>query len=1111
MSYKKSQLKIKAGSFCKIKDSRIGLFERVPCFSKENILIIDASEPVSIKFSEQATLRSGTTAAGEISQTYSDGTNQAQYTSQYDETDKSKYVDWVERARYAFYTEKPGIYYRWERIYLPKRAGWNHYESLDGQALKECSLSELDDGCWFWWKSPHEHYMEIGGHFWDAFMLLGGKRLQAVLFTDDPNYEPKGLLEASQKKEIDSCSIETELIFPDQSCELESLTISWNSKGPLPSLNVCDKNNKNYFPETPIAEGENNIRVDMTMLKEKDYSENGIKVQIRLEKDALGQSPEIGFPQLSYKEPQNATHCLESGNSKLFFDKEGNICEGTLVINGAEKSLIPAFSNLPNPELAIKSPGEKGTIINDSDPGMTRTFSWTPEKAINYYSWLDGAIKVTTIVEADKNGAFNFAAEIKNNSDKDVLSFKWPCIENIAVSECGNNDTLMLPRYEPQLINAPSKEGFLGEVYPRGAMNWMDISDGNSGIYICALDSELILTRLSSSASMTEDCVSLSIQKDHRIRCNGGQWNYNYKVGLHEGDWHWGADRYREYFYQLFPRPQYPEWMIQSNGWCQAALASVEWNLPEVQPPAYEKVKEHHIDRAWRVGADHIQTWGQGTMDHACPTYYLPDPERGGCEKFAEMFGRWKEAGIKCGSYFHSSSLNPFFAQAKEIRGVKRSDIPEDLRPPSWQEFIEAYDYSSENSEEPKRIDEKELEKVKKHEAITPRSYPKMSCFSEKWRKYIRTWIKEYVEKYSHTVIYHDQLGNAPQKAEFNKYLGLHGEGNGERYVYNFIQSLHREMSVINPDFAQVQEAVTDALAVYAAPMTSGFHRNPEVYRYTFPDHEIYYGQSNGMWKDKLQLNVIRTAFLEGMKFDLMRVKPDNEKVIWLRDSLRQFFFNAKHKHNLGASVNAPASDWRCFQANDDKNDYLIVSLLDVPVGAEFKYDSDFFKSYEKAFFFNLDGKGTELKINKNKITLPACQTGALLLTNKVSPQMSFWFQALPDENADGNGIIHYSALDISGERRPCSIKAREFEGNYESLEKIDFDEKSGIWNKSVKLPSPYKKRLLLESSLGFKMRRLTGKAKGTYWGYPNNRKNLRFHYHPMPQEEIDRIMKYDY
>jgi hypothetical protein len=67
------------------------------------------------------------------------------------------------------------------------------------------------------------------------------------------------------------------------------------------------------------------------------------------------------------------------------------------------------------------------------------------------------------------------------------------------------------------------------------------------------------------------------------------------------------------------------------------------------------------------------------------------------------------------------------------------------------------------------------------------------------------------------------------------------------------------------------------------------------------------------------------------------------------------------------------------------------------------------------------------------------------------------------------------------------------------------------IWRDHCGLALGPDKRIIVRSSVGHLLRRWAGSINGTYYGYPENRKNLRFHYHPVPPDEVARILKYEY
>jgi len=281
------------------------------------------------------------------------------------------------------------------------------------------------------------------------------------------------------------------------------------------------------------------------------------------------------------------------------------------------------------------------------------------------------------------------------------------------------------------------------------------------------------------------------------------------------------------------------------------------------------------------------------------------------------------------------------------------------------------------------------------------------------------------------------------------------------------IKSLYEEFSLDNPDFFQIQEADTDALSIYTAPMTSGFHRNPEVYRYTFPDHIMYFGHANGCWKDRMQYKMLQIAFLEGMKFDILRIKPDSQNIVWLRDSLRAWFFRGTYRHNLGVDIENTVAEWRCFYTNTKENQALMISLCNISAGTPLKYDKNLYGDFKKAVFFTSDGNAEYLTLNNcGSVKLPECRTGALLLFRKVSEAKQVWIQAIPDKDINQNGILSVKAISLGKDPLEVKIKVYEPGGAFETYitAKIENDSKCLV----LVMPSIFKNGFLPETGNSF-------------------------------------------
>lgn len=1058
--------------------------------TQPGITVVGADAAAFLVFSESSRNRSGTGGNLEIRQSYSDGdTSAAAY--QLSE-DGFACFDHLEYGRFPIWAPEPSPCRIFAEIRIPKHGNWNFYAALNNAPASEQMIQEKNPGEWFWFALQGDFYLKAGYNQLDLSMVLGGKQIRRIVFlTENENLLPPPDLRI-RRRICQSAVFRSEILESGNGFQVFALEI------PCPERSmddvrvfVVDDHRKLLLP---IVKKKHSLYCG---LHDRFSGPEKISFEIEFHREA-GVNPEFEIPQLLCHETGSRGVSFTSGDSVVYWNPERlNFCGGGIC--GKTELLLPwnslPFFEMETSEGNFTSGNAQFHEIRMASDGFQLEFQWKD---------LPGVL-LTAKFTTEGDGLYSLQIIVKNSSAKIFLdSIRTLQFPNVG-SEWKNSE-LLFPKYEPELIRNPASSGNLQEIYPRGAFCFCDFSNGETGLFLGAPDAELYLTRFRCTPSPVRDSVTLSLEKLHRIH-PGEEAVFTFHFALHRGDWHEGAKLYRRIFDEIFPPVvHYPDWAIESNGYYAASLASVEADLPEIQPPPYENVAQNHLDRAWSLGMDHIQMWGQAAMDHNCPTFYLPDPQRGGESSFLKMIDLFERYRMRVGSYFHSSAYAPFYAQAEWIRGVPRRQILEDGVLLDRQQFLQALDYRSSTAEAPPLIPDNVMESIGRHEAVIPRQYPRICSFSLEFQNYIRCWIRRYMERYHHTVIYHDQLGNAPQRPEYNPYLGIEGAGNGGGAMLRFLISLYKEFSGRHPDFLQIQEAVTDAFGYYAMPMTSGFQRNIEVYRYTFPEHQIYFGQGNGCWKDRMVYPVLQRSFLEGLKFDVLRIRKDTARLIRFRDSLKHFFFRARYVHRHGVTLDASSGEFRVFYRNSPDEHYLMVTLCNLSEGGTLALTPHVYGTRWKQVTFLDENATVNFYSPDKKIQIPPTRSGVLFFAEKLLPKQNFFCNLEPDEN-DGK-LLRLQIAPLLPDDGEIEFQITHELGSYPA-EKVSLA--NGIFRKSFHFQSG--ENLHLELSVGseFNLRRLAGSIHGTYYGYPLNRKNLKMHFYEVPEQERKRILNTEY
>jgi hypothetical protein len=148
-------------------------------------------------------------------------------------------------------------------------------------------------------------------------------------------------------------------------------------------------------------------------------------------------------------------------------------------------------------------------------------------------------------------------------------------------------------------------------------------------------------------------------------------------VGLHEGDWHWGADRYREYWRANFSgRRRTPKWLAEADGWTGFGGPSYTF----LKPDKNKRPLPDLITGAKELGLDYLQLWSEMTLgDESYQTVYYPNPFMGTPEELKKGIDGVHKAGGHVGFYLFFFGWDPAVLTQLD-RDKYRTRIPAGLR-----------------------------------------------------------------------------------------------------------------------------------------------------------------------------------------------------------------------------------------------------------------------------------------------------------------------------------------------------------------------------------------------------------------------------------------------
>jgi hypothetical protein len=93
--------------------------------------------------------------------------------------------------------------------------------------------------------------------------------------------------------------------------------------------------------------------------------------------------------------------------------------------------------------------------------------------------------------------------------------------------------------------------------YPaRASMQWFEYFSPEAGLYMASYDKSLDYTRMYFGRQDENHDAAMWLVK-YPFVAGGAKWESSHlAVGIHTGDWHWGADRYRDWIESWVPKPE---------------------------------------------------------------------------------------------------------------------------------------------------------------------------------------------------------------------------------------------------------------------------------------------------------------------------------------------------------------------------------------------------------------------------------------------------------------------------------------------------------------------------------------------------------------------------
>lgn len=902
----------------------------------------------------------------------------------------------VEHAEFPFTITVPGRYQGWARTLLPAKATWNHLESMDGgpgQWIAESNAGVF--GSWYW--SPLGAYdLQPGRHTFVLHNWLGGARLDALVFACEPGFKPESVTGPGVLGRGPSTGTVTSApICPPAVARWDRLEWTADLLGGRLDAEVSLDDGRSWQPTAaggvlpdnrPAGDGTDRLLARFILHAATD-----------------GTSPRLHSARLHYVSAPDGVLVLENDAWRLdVAARTGALCgivEKTtglrLTAAGVQEALLGG--------LAVRAPGaSEQTLIGvagapaPSGAGQVaapedqlRVIRVEPRRrglVITAHA-LQGQIVVTLRLLADRSALCRLQCEVDNRSPLEVIRVDFPRLGQVAVGDWSDDEAVMPQKAGERLAQPAAKTGRT-LVYPGSAsMAWIDLCDRQAGLYLAVNDRRLTATEIECRGGRGRRGADLVLRSHTRV-APGTTKTREFVLGIHPGDWHWAADRYREYAAGFMQRPDNPEWVTWCDGW--VGTSGLEFARLGAT-----------MDRVKAEGFEYIQQWAQMAdgIDQCCGNFPWPAPALGGEAGYVAGIRDVHARGGRITGYCPSRLWTRDSAINAALRKTKKEDLPAEalaLIPPlEWFEQWRLYP-----------LDGKPLAQYD-----AELGWFSMCPASDGWFEHQRQWIVDLIAKrWGMDGAYIDELAAAQAWPCYNLNHGHDDIGDWGRGHVRILKAVAEGGRRHNPGFCVSIEGCGDVQGQYAnLHLISGLCTRPEVFHYTFPEYILINGLSNTGWKNPTE--TVGTAFINGDRFDARLGSAEIRTALALRQRIKRWLYPARFMDTLGLtpSTEAVQARWNRCDANGERaivlclrNDLSVAGAtcaLALPKG---------WQSPKALALYDREGGvriGPATVTNGQAlIPVPASTLSAALLVYRVDPAaaVDVWVETAGDQRAPG-------------------------------------------------------------------------------------------------------------
>jgi len=502
----------------------------------------------------------------------------------------------IEHLTFPVEIVTPGRYRAWYRGLFPWGGTWLHTENMDGgeqQTVVDSKGETLNQ--WLWTPGP-TYELTRGGHEW-AFTphaWQGGARLDKVALLPVGAPKPDGVGGEALRSTLPARGqAVTEPISPPKGA------LAW---GAVRVDNVAGRGRVTVSVSSDDGGSWAPIGDDGRL--EGVPVDRALRLMFVLERDEEGRGPIVAAPRVTCRVKPVPPIVLENARVRWTLSGEDGMILGihnkaTDTPCMAEGALAPLFGFR-----ALRGKYGRLRDISFSQARLRGIERPGPDRAVFHYVMMGGGLTVDLDVRLDVLGLARFGMTVRNSTIYNIAEVIFPMLSGLRIGQDPSDDYLFTPVVTGSIVRYPAAFQFPRAAYSdrplkhpgMASMCWMDLWDARGGgLYLACEDKQFRTTELTFSpgapggateskadvaplpptqgarykyAKQPGAYISLGFNKRILIsRATGPVRLPDVVVGVHEGDWHWGADRYREWVSTWMRKLPSPDWWRDAEGW----------------------------------------------------------------------------------------------------------------------------------------------------------------------------------------------------------------------------------------------------------------------------------------------------------------------------------------------------------------------------------------------------------------------------------------------------------------------------------------------------------------------------------------------------------------